>query len=284
MPDVKITHFFISSLSNSNKRTSEEVNIIAVFPLSFSILSFAHSCNTSSAMDPSTEADNVAAPVAACDPSPRRSGRERVSTTMQIDGHTVLRSNNYTVTGDSYIFGAHKEDDAAGKPPAPKKPRVQQQPKQKPVPRQPTAAQVARANHNDAVVAATRPKEALRFRFLAEHLPLLEPFLEPSVLQTLREARQGIDDDVGGTKRPAAVAPPKMIRATLRDYQLRGLDFMVRMHRQNLAMILGDEMGLVRRSKALCRSSCCRLSTSEKRTCRLPAILTLTPLNFFLNL
>ena len=33
----------------------------------------------------------------------RRSGRERTTTTIQIDGHTVLRKNNHTVTGMEYI-------------------------------------------------------------------------------------------------------------------------------------------------------------------------------------
>ena len=45
---------------------------------------------------------------------------------------------------------------------------------------------------------------------------------------------------------PVLVAQPKMTREQLRNYQLLGLNFMVNMHRQNIAMILGDEMGLVR--------------------------------------
>lgn len=31
----------------------------------------------------------------------------------------------------------------------------------------------------------------------------------------------------------------------MRDYQLAGLNFMVNLHKQNIGMILGDEMGLV---------------------------------------
>jgi hypothetical protein len=38
---------------------------------------------------------------------------------------------------------------------------------------------------------------------------------------------------------------PDLIQAEMRDYQLIGLNWMVKMHKQNLACILGDEMGLV---------------------------------------
>lgn len=40
-------------------------------------------------------------------------------------------------------------------------------------------------------------------------------------------------------------AQPDAIQAELRDYQLAGLNWMIKMHRRNLGMILGDEMGLV---------------------------------------
>ena len=41
--------------------------------------------------------------------APRRSTRERKATTIEIDGHVVLRKNNYTVKGLEYVFGAEPD-------------------------------------------------------------------------------------------------------------------------------------------------------------------------------
>ena len=177
--------------------------------------------------------------------SPRRSGRARVSTTIQIDGHTVKRQNNYSVTGSDYIFHEAPEVDttkvASKKKTAPTSLQQQQPKKPKLVP----PAQIARTHHNQAVLAATQPKQSLRWAFLTKHRNRLEAFVEPHVWTKLQ---QGPAD--GGQQQQQQQQPvvaPKMVQATLRDYQLRGLEFMVTMHRQNLSMILGDEMGLVRK-------------------------------------
>lgn len=45
---------------------------------------------------------------------------------------------------------------------------------------------------------------------------------------------------------PEVFMQPSEIQADMRDYQLDGLNWMVRMNKANLGMILGDEMGLVR--------------------------------------
>ena len=179
--------------------------------------------------------------------SPRRSRRKRLSTTMQIQGHTVLRKNNYKVTGIQYIFDDHDEDapkESRKKPKTtasiakPKKPRVE------------SPAEARRKAHNDLVEASVLRRSKLRRSFLAKRVDLLKPFLEQDVVDKLlrfaeRNDINSISAEAAANRGP--VKQPKMIQeATLRDYQLKGLEFMVRMHEQNLAMILGDEMGLVR--------------------------------------
>jgi hypothetical protein len=183
--------------------------------------------------------------------SPRRSGRARKTTTMKIDGHVVLRKNNYTVTGVNYVFDVHDEDDETQPPARKKKAKTcssgddgGDETKPAAVPRAPTVAQLGRKHHNETVLAGIRPKQNLRMGFLAKHLTLLEPFCEPKVLERLLLMVKK-EEVVAAASTADEVSQPKMIQATMRDYQMRGLEFMVRMHRQNLAMILGDEMGLV---------------------------------------
>ena len=173
--------------------------------------------------------------------SPRRSGRARTSTTIEIDGHTVLKQNNYEVKGDNYVWG--KEDDSeASKPLQPPKPKkiktIHNTNEEKP--RRPQ--DVAKSQHNATIVKATKDKQSLRNSFLAQHVVMLKHFCESSVTDKLL---QHASNNKATPVAPPQVETPQMIEATLRDYQTKGLEFMVRMHRQNLSMILGDEMGLV---------------------------------------
>mmetsp|Transcript_41662 Transcript_41662/g.99912 ORF Transcript_41662/g.99912 Transcript_41662/m.99912 type:complete len:1104 (+) Transcript_41662:269-3580(+) len=182
--------------------------------------------------------------------SPRRSVRDRVSTTMMINGHTVLRKNNYSVTADSYIFDDHDGDDenegmlqtpAVG----------QQQPRKKPSstgPRVETAAEIARRTHKEAVHNVSSQKHHLKMHFLAKNVEILEPFCEETVINQLKEIR-GTEHFISSTSNTnhllnIPVHVPSTIKATLRPYQKKGLDFLVRMHRQNVPAIIGDEMGL----------------------------------------
>ena len=194
------------------------------------------------------EIDNIPAS-GAQGSSPRRSKRERTSTTIQIGGHTVLRKNNYKVTGMDYVWGDEPPEQSpsrtVNKPPQTKKQKVQHHDAK---PRQKSQHEVARGEHNSKVIQATQPKNVLRQRFLYKHIDLLRHFCEEKVLDELKadvEAHGKHNMDV--VVNVSDVKQPKAIQnATLRDYQVRGLQFMVKMHRQNLAMILGDEMGLVR--------------------------------------
>ena len=211
--------------------------------------------------------------------SPRRSGRSRVSTTMQIQGRTVLRKNNYKVNGITYVFDEHQEDDPLPKP-AKKKPKTtsshassssssslgqeQQEQEQQEFKIRESPPQAKIRQHNRLVEDSINRKRELRRSFLAERLDLLRPFLEPEVvgqLQSFRENMQrrpkgkennnnNYNNTSAAAEEKVPVTQPKMIqKAILRSYQLKGLEFMVKMHELNLAMILGDEMGLVRMTR-----------------------------------
>ena len=53
------------------------------------------------------------------------------------------------------------------------------------------------------------------------------------------------------------IAQPKMLMATLKDYQLKGLNWLATLYEQGINGILADEMGLgkVGRSRSHCMSS-----------------------------
>jgi hypothetical protein len=168
--------------------------------------------------------------------SPRRSGRERTSTTMTIQGQTVLRKNNYSVSSiGGYIFGELQED-------APRAKKAKTAPSLKNPPRvyQPSQSQLERSKHNNAIVFRARPKSQLRQAFLAHNLPKLRHFLDQSTIAKL-EQDLVINAEKVQYKHQPIVTQPTAIQADMRDYQLGGLNFLVRMHRQNLAVILGGK-------------------------------------------
>jgi hypothetical protein len=172
----------------------------------------------------------------------RRSKRERISTLTWIDGQAVLRQNNYVVTGRQYVMG----EDGMDAPPSSAKQRrpkdVESAPKR---PKLTPPHEISRIQHNDQVQRTSKANEHWHWKFLANQIPLLRHFCEPLVLEQLKHKAQNSKKCDSYTPLEIETAPT-VIEATLRDYQLKGLEFMVNMHNQNLSMILGDEMGLVR--------------------------------------
>jgi hypothetical protein len=170
--------------------------------------------------------------------SPRRSGRDRKSTITYIGGQAVLKTNNYVVKGTTYVYS---KDDAQQA--APVKRVVQHQPSTTKEPKKPrlaTPAELGRRAHNASVEQQKASKQAARQSFLRQHDHILQPFMADSVwnqIQSYPQITHNYDP---------VYQQPSEITGELRDYQLLGLDFMVRNHKQNLGMILGDEMGLVR--------------------------------------
>lgn len=175
--------------------------------------------------------------------SPRRSKRDRTSTLTWIDGHAILKQNNYVVRGDTYVHGQEGDDHA------PIRKQLTQQPaKQHRTKRTKTLAphELRRMEHNDHVRQIVKPKLRWHMQFWKLQYNLLRNFCEESVLETYRQQPKQSSSSFA----PIPVnKAPKAIQATLRDYQIQGLKFMVNMDGQNLPMILGDEMGLVSNNK-----------------------------------
>lgn len=206
---------------------------------------------------------------------PRRSGRARISTTMTIDGHTVLRMNNYSVTGMQYIYHNNNDEEAEEEakedvqPPPCKKTKTKSSPHSNKV-RVCSASEQARKHHNDTIVANIQKKQVYRKAYLSKHVEIIEPFVEEQVLEHLLTIDESSSNQKKKNKhnnynnnnkrtlmkdppmihqqtqsQQVKVHQPKMIQGTtLRVYQMKGLEFLVRMHQQNLSCILGDEMGL----------------------------------------
>jgi SNF2 family DNA or RNA helicase len=169
----------------------------------------------------------------------RRSDRKRVSTLIKIDGHNVLRQNNYTVTASSYIVGTNVEEIPNG-PKYEKKARTGTS--QNPVVRKIAPHEAARMAFNDQIRKSIQEKEHLRQNFVLNNFKTLAPFMND---KTLRQWSQV--NTAGKSKhhqRDIFVQPERVAGGEMRDYQLVGLNFMLNMHQQNLGMILGDEMGL----------------------------------------
>jgi hypothetical protein len=175
-------------------------------------------------------------------PSSRRSGRKRKSTTVTIDGFTIKTQNLYSVTADSYVYGGFQAD-------APKAKKAWTKPEIKPrgVKKTYSEPEQKRMEFNNGVKARVEQNAHLRKAFFASHVETFSPFLEESVDSDLRQFAKNNSSLVKAAKEmnTETFIQPDLIQAEMRDYQLIGLNWMVKMHKQNLACILGDEMGLV---------------------------------------
>jgi hypothetical protein len=172
----------------------------------------------------------------------RRSGRKRVSTTVKIQGYDVKRQNNYTVNASTYEMNTDELDTAQNK-----KPRTTAANKSAPrnsQPRKQSESEKARLKHNDAIKAAIEAKKSFQMDWLAKHKGVLDPFVDESVRQKLTEwSNRKKASAPSYQKEELYVQPDLVTGGEMRDYQLAGLNFLLDLHRQNIGMILGDEMG-----------------------------------------
>ena len=171
----------------------------------------------------------------------RRTGRKRNSTTMLINGHVVKKTNNYVVNAERMVYGAFSEDK-----PKPKKikPVVKADNKPK-VPRQKPQYLVDRQLHNDIIKKRVHGKDNInRMNFMTLHSDALEPFVESKVIAHLRANKKNVKSSAAAEDKIIVNVQPESVTSTLRDYQMIGLDWMVRMHLKGMPFILGDEMGL----------------------------------------
>eukprot|EP00536_Pseudo-nitzschia_multiseries_P015086 jgi/Psemu1/216821/e_gw1.818.6.1 len=158
----------------------------------------------------------------------------------------------------TYVFGDHQED-------APKQPPKLSAQRKAPrasnaAPHREPAYETKRKLHNQVIKDKISRKKDLRRSFLADRLDLLRHFCEPQVLDEL-EAYRAERPDRPQIEHPPVTQPKRIEQAILRPYQMKGLEFMVGMHQQNLSMILGDEMGLGKTIQTI--SLLCHLKETE---------------------
>ena len=170
--------------------------------------------------------------------------RERKSTTLIIDGHTVLARNAYEVKGvGGYIFMDTPEASSSSssskkntkKTPA-KAAGSAKKPRAKP------AAQVLREKTNTEIDAMREVLRGQRNRFFAQNLAVVKQFCSARAGKELAAvAAEGKPPTRGAD---VFCQPETVTGGEMRDYQLDGLDFLVKMFDKGVNCILGDEMGL----------------------------------------
>jgi hypothetical protein len=165
----------------------------------------------------------------------RRSGRERTSTVIQIDGHTVLKQNNYVLKGLGYAYGDNtvvaSKNKNKNKKRMPTVVSADAQPRKSP--RVQTAAETERQKHNLKIKRRVASKADIRLQHLAKQQDILKPFLDDITRVKLLSCPPGISEP-----NREMFLQPEAIQADMRDYQLAGLNWMVKMHDKNLGMIL----------------------------------------------
>ena len=176
-------------------------------------------------------------------PSPednvRSSGRKRVSTIMKVDGYDVLVQNNYVMKGMVYQTGAYTADVAS------KKRKTTAKSKKAPTARKQSSTEVARIQHNEAVKVSIKEKESYRRDFLVKHKEILDPFMDEPTRRLLQQWSESKRSSTPFRKEELFAQPELVTGGEMRDYQLAGLNFLLNMQKQNIGMVLGDEMGLV---------------------------------------
>ena len=108
----------------------------------------------------------------------------------------------------------------------------------KPTPRQ--TAHSEKQAHNRKVQTDFSQALQRRNTYFKENIDVIKPFVSQKAVDAISRAAA-----VEATA-PTVLAeqPPDLVTATLRDYQVRGLEFLVTMHDRGCSCILADEMGL----------------------------------------
>ena len=174
-------------------------------------------------------------------PIKTKSGRIIKSTTVNIDGFAVKLGNNYEVGAESYEF---QGTDAAAPPKKKKQAASKANGKTKAATKRTVSeAERTRNEHNTAVKEREEAAAVLRREFFSENILCLEKFIDPKMVKILKYMKKNDDEIASAGDGLDEVMQPDLLEGELRDYQLIGLNFIIRMFRRGMPMILGDEMG-----------------------------------------
>ena len=200
----------------------------------------------------------------------RSSKRAKRSRVTMVNGFSVLRLNNYALTGgEPSVFdrelGGAAEWDAPVERAAPR-PKKRGRKAGAGAMRQhapPSTEEAARHAHNKKIDIARATLVPRRAAFLESHLSVLEPFVTPAVVAQIRRFAAAAPK---AAKAPARVPVkvPQQVNATLRPHQAEGLRWLSHMFHSGVNAILADEMV---RTLSLYTASCC-LSLTCLPPCR----------------
>ena len=190
----------------------------------------------------------------------RRTSRVTKARVIMIDGQPVLRSNNYSLTeGEPSVFsselgggdGSPATSEGGGRELRPtrtsyvfeqKKPRKPYTRTKLRNPKVLTADEEATAVNKKDIQKDIELAISKRAKYLHQQISHLKPFMEEKAVQALEERAEKFEPS------DKLLMPvenqPASITAVLREYQLEGLRWAVRMFDQGCSCILADEMGL----------------------------------------
>ena len=195
-------------------------------------------------------------------PSDIVSGKRKVRpTTVMVDGYAVKRQNNYSMdegegsvwdrelsAGGIYADPAFAYRDREVPPPAAAAPRTSKE--KSAASREQTSEEKQRLKRNDQMKLAKHAQAQARLRFLEPHWQILAhfgaklPHVGVVEKAAAAEAAPGNGGASGGFVEDASIVQPREVQVEMRDYQLRGLRWLVGMHKCGVNAILADEMGL----------------------------------------
>ncbi|GIL69867.1 hypothetical protein Vretifemale_646 [Volvox reticuliferus] len=175
----------------------------------------------------------------------RREGKNRV---VYVNGFPVLKENMYGLhdedtmkwqrafkTGEASIEGVNLQSRQRRLSNAKRDP--------KPVARQHPTGVTMRLEHNASVRKDSQASEVTRAQYLLRHIDKLKPFTTDQVLKHLRTVAERAETKLE-QEAATVTRQPQEILATLREYQLEGVAWLVAQYRRGINPILADEMGL----------------------------------------
>ena len=171
-------------------------------------------------------------------------GKRKVkATVVQIGNQFVKRQNMYDMEqGEGSVWDRELSGhtDAAFEYKERAAPALLPKVKKQAAPRVQSAEEKERLERNDTMRSAKEATAATRARFLEPHRATLERF--GARLPAAGRATGG--GATGGFVEDDSIEQPAQIQVPMRDYQLRGLRWLVGMHKCGVNAILADEMGL----------------------------------------
>lgn len=187
-----------------------------------------------------------------------RGKRKVKQVTVTIQGFQVKKANTYAVKGERYVYDTALH--VAHSRPSPTHLPVK---KKGSVTRSRVVNQMTKflQDRNAQVLAQKAVTDARRDPFLRRHLEALRPFVSDRVairimhaadkrmhLQGKSSPSPGAEREEGARAEEGAPVlsrqPASIVGTRLREYQLKGLNFLIDRHYHGVPMILGDEMGL----------------------------------------